>query len=57
MPQAASCRIRSLARILRVYNRLLVTRLRTLGHDDFFPALPPMVSNLDVNGTRDYGRG
>jgi DNA-binding MarR family transcriptional regulator len=43
---------RSLARILRVYNRLLVTRLRALGFDDFSPAFPPMLSNLDLNGTR-----
>jgi DNA-binding MarR family transcriptional regulator len=43
---------RSLARILRVYNRLLVTRLRALGFDDFSPAFPAMLSNLDVNGTR-----
>jgi DNA-binding MarR family transcriptional regulator len=43
---------RSLARTLRVYNRLLVTRLRALGFDDFSPAFPAMLSNLDLGGTR-----
>ena len=43
---------RSLARTLRVYNRLLVTRLRALGFTDFSPAFPAMLSNLDVDGTR-----
>jgi DNA-binding MarR family transcriptional regulator len=43
---------RSLTRTLRVYNRLLVTRLRALGFDDFSPAFPAMLSNLDLDGTR-----
>jgi DNA-binding MarR family transcriptional regulator len=43
---------RSLARTLRVYNRLLVTRLRAIGFDDFSPAFPAMLSNLDLGGTR-----
>jgi DNA-binding MarR family transcriptional regulator len=43
---------RSLGRTLRVYNRLLVTRLQALGFDDFSPAFPSLLSNLDTEGTR-----
>lgn len=35
-----------------MYNRLLVTKLRALGFDDFSQAFPAMLSNLDVDGTR-----
>jgi DNA-binding MarR family transcriptional regulator len=43
---------RSLTRTLRVYNRLLVTRLHARGFEDFAPAFPALLSNLDLNGTR-----
>ena len=43
---------RSLGRTLRVYNRLLVTRLQALGFHDFSPAFPSLLSNLDTEGTR-----
>lgn len=43
---------RSLTRTIRVYNRMLVTRLRARGFDDFSPAFPAMLSNLDLDGTR-----
>jgi DNA-binding MarR family transcriptional regulator len=43
---------RSLGRTLRVYNRLLVEHLQARGFDDFSPAFPPLLSNLDADGTR-----
>jgi DNA-binding MarR family transcriptional regulator len=43
---------RPLARILRVYNRRLVDGLHARGFRDFSPAFPPLLSNLDVEGTR-----
>jgi DNA-binding MarR family transcriptional regulator len=43
---------RSLARTLRVYNRRLVSQLQARGFDDFSPAFPPLLSNLDMDGTR-----
>ena len=43
---------RSLTRTLRVYNRILVDELRQRGFPDFTPAFPPMLSNLDTEGTR-----
>jgi DNA-binding MarR family transcriptional regulator len=43
---------RSLTRTLRVYNRLLVERLHARGFDDFSPAFPTLLSNLDTDGTR-----
>jgi DNA-binding MarR family transcriptional regulator len=43
---------RSLTRTLRVYNRLLVERLHARGFDDFSPAFPALLSNLDTDGTR-----
>ena len=43
---------RSLTRTLRVYNRTIVDRLRERGFTDFSPAFPPLLSNLDVMGTR-----
>lgn len=43
---------RSLGRTLRVYNRLLVERLRARGFADFSPAFPSLLSNLDTDGTR-----
>lgn len=43
---------RSLTRTLRVYNRLLVERLHARGFDDFSPAFPSLLSNLDADGTR-----
>jgi DNA-binding MarR family transcriptional regulator len=43
---------RSLTRTLREYNRMLVTRLQSSGFKDFSPAFPPLLSNLDYEGTR-----
>jgi DNA-binding MarR family transcriptional regulator len=43
---------RSLARILREYNRRLVVSLRERGFEDFSPAFPQILSNLDTEGTR-----
>jgi DNA-binding MarR family transcriptional regulator len=43
---------RSLTRTLRVYNRLLLTRLKARGFTDFSPAFPSLLSNLDTGGTR-----
>ena len=43
---------RSLTRTLRVYNRLLLTRLRENGFEDFSAAFPALLSNLDTEGTR-----
>jgi DNA-binding MarR family transcriptional regulator len=43
---------RPLARTLRVYNRRLIEGLRARGFTDFSPAFPPLLSNLDVEGTR-----
>jgi DNA-binding MarR family transcriptional regulator len=43
---------RPLARILRVYNRRLVDGLHARGFEDFSAAFPPLLSNLDVEGTR-----
>jgi DNA-binding MarR family transcriptional regulator len=42
---------RSLARVQRVYNRLLVSRLRERGFADFSGAFPALLSNLDTHGT------
>jgi DNA-binding MarR family transcriptional regulator len=42
---------RSLGRILRVYNRVLIERLRARGFDDFTPAFPALLSNLDTDGS------
>jgi aspartate kinase len=43
---------RPLARTLRVYNRRLVEGLHARGFTDFSPGFPPLLSNLDVEGTR-----
>jgi DNA-binding MarR family transcriptional regulator len=43
---------RSLARVLREYNRRLVVELRHRGFGDFSPAFPQILSNLDTEGTR-----
>jgi DNA-binding MarR family transcriptional regulator len=43
---------RSLARTLRIYNRLLVAGLHARGFKDFLPAFPALLSNLDMEGTR-----
>jgi DNA-binding MarR family transcriptional regulator len=43
---------RSLTRTLRIYNRLLVERLHARGFNDFSPAFPALLSNLDTDGTR-----
>jgi len=43
---------RSLTRTLREYNRMLVTGLHARGFEDFSPAFPSLLSNLDMNGTR-----
>jgi DNA-binding MarR family transcriptional regulator len=43
---------RPLARILRVYNRRIVDGLHARGFTDFSPGFPPLLSNLDVEGTR-----
>ena len=43
---------RSLTRVLRVYNRRLVAALQARGFEDFSPAFPALLSNLDTDGTR-----
>ena len=43
---------RPLARTLRVYNRRLIAELHARGFEDFAPAFPQMLSNLDTEGTR-----
>lgn len=43
---------RSLARVFRAYNRALVAKLIERGFDDFQPAFPSLLSNLDTEGTR-----
>ena len=43
---------RPLARVLRVYNKRLVDELRARGFEDFSPAFPQILSNLDTEGTR-----
>ena len=43
---------RSLTRTLRVYNRRMVEGLHARGFEDFLPAFPSMLSNLDIVGTR-----
>jgi len=43
---------RPLGRAWRVYNRRLVSELQELGFEDFSPAFPQMLSNLDTAGTR-----
>jgi DNA-binding MarR family transcriptional regulator len=43
---------RPLARTLRVYNRRLLNGLHQRGFTDFSPGFPPLLSNLDVEGTR-----
>ena len=43
---------RPLARIMRVYNRRLVEGLHWAGFEDFSPAFPALLSNLDTEGTR-----
>jgi DNA-binding MarR family transcriptional regulator len=43
---------RSLTRTLRAYNRLLLTRIRAAGFEDFNAAFPTLLSNLDTDGTR-----
>jgi DNA-binding MarR family transcriptional regulator len=43
---------RPLARTLRVYNRRIVDGLHARGFTDFSSGFPPLLSNLDVEGTR-----
>ena len=43
---------RSLTRTLRVYNRRLIAGLQARGFEDFSPAFPALLSNLDTGGTR-----
>jgi DNA-binding MarR family transcriptional regulator len=43
---------RPLARVMRVYNRRLVDELQARGFEDFSPAFPQILSNLDTEGTR-----
>lgn len=43
---------RPLARTLRVYTRRVIDGLHQRGYDDFSAAFPPLLSNLDVEGTR-----
>ncbi len=43
---------RSLSRITRVYNRWLVEQLHARGFRDFSPAYPPLLANLDTEGSR-----
>ena len=42
---------RPLGRVWRVYNRLLVARLQARGFEDFTPAFPALLSNLDMEGS------
>jgi DNA-binding MarR family transcriptional regulator len=43
---------RPLARVLRVYNRHLMTELSARGFSEFSIAFPQILSNLDTEGTR-----
>jgi DNA-binding MarR family transcriptional regulator len=43
---------RPLARTLRVYTRRIIEGLHARGFTDFSPGFPPLLSNLDVEGTR-----
>jgi DNA-binding MarR family transcriptional regulator len=43
---------RSLSRVFRAYNRVLVARLIDRGFDDFQQSFPSLLSNLDTEGTR-----
>lgn len=43
---------RPLSRTLRVYNRRIIEGLHARGFTDFSAAFPPLLSNLDVEGTR-----
>lgn len=43
---------RPLGRVLRVYNRRLIDGLHERGFTDFSPGFPPLLSNLDMEGTR-----
>lgn len=43
---------RPLGRVLKVYNRRLLEGLHERGFDDFTPAFPQILSNLDTQGTR-----
>lgn len=43
---------RSVSRVMREYNRVLVARLHEGGFTDFTPAYPALLSNLDTAGTR-----
>ena len=42
---------RSISRLLRAYNRRLVEELHRRGFADFSPAFPPLLSNLDAEGS------
>lgn len=42
---------RSISRLLRAYNRRLIDELHRRGFEDFSPAFPPLLSNLDAEGT------
>ena len=42
---------RSLGRLLRAYNRRLVDELHARGFDDYSPAFPVLLSNLDTSGS------
>jgi len=43
---------RPLARALRVYHRRLIDGIHRHGFEDFSDAFPPLLANLDVQGTR-----
>jgi DNA-binding MarR family transcriptional regulator len=43
---------RPLGRIWRIYNKRLVAALHARGFEDFSPAFPQIMSNLDTQGTR-----
>ena len=43
---------RALTRTLRMYNKRLVAALHEQGFEDFSPAFPQILSNLDTEGTR-----
>ncbi|MFN8062033.1 MAG: MarR family winged helix-turn-helix transcriptional regulator [Vicinamibacterales bacterium] len=42
---------RSCARLMRAYNRRLAEELRERGFDDYSPAFPALLSNLDLAGS------
>ena len=42
---------RSIGRLLKAYNRRLVDELHARGFEDYSPAFPALLSNLDTSGS------